>query len=109
MTAKVTKDKLWKGIIEDCFEDFFRFFYPKWADEVDFSKGVEFLDKELDQLMPEAASSKRYVDKLVKIYLKSGEQQWILNFIRFYTSFKNQKNILKFETKKCKSRSIPTN
>ena len=78
MTAKVTKDKLWKGIIEDCFEDFFRFFYPEWADWIDFERGMEFLDKELEQLMPESADNPRYVDKLVKLHTKQGKEHWIL-------------------------------
>ncbi len=54
MPAKINKDILWKGIIEDCFEDFFQFFYPEWMEKIDFSKGVDFLDKELEQLMPES-------------------------------------------------------
>ncbi len=36
MPAKVTKDILWKGIIEDCFEDFFRFLCLDWIEEMDF-------------------------------------------------------------------------
>ena len=47
-----TKDILWKGIIEDLFADFLRFFYER-ADEVfDMDQGFAFLDKELGQLYP---------------------------------------------------------
>jgi len=44
MTPKA-KDILWKGIIEDLFADFLRFFYAG-ADEIfDMERGFEFLDK----------------------------------------------------------------
>ena len=74
----ITKDILWKGILEDCFEDFFRFFYPEWVGKIDFERGVVFLDKELEQLMPESVNNPRYADKLVKVYTKDVEEHWIL-------------------------------
>jgi predicted transposase/invertase (TIGR01784 family) len=74
-----TYDKLWKGIIEDLFEDFLCFFYPDADQTFDFSKGFEFLDKELEQLFPESKEEQtRYVDKLVKVWLKDGTSRWIL-------------------------------
>ena len=51
----ITQDRLWKGIIEDLFEDFLHYFRPHLAqNEVDFSKGFEFMDKDLDILKPES-------------------------------------------------------
>jgi predicted transposase YdaD len=73
-----TNDILWKSVIEDFFEDFMFFFFSKDANLIDFSRGYEFLDQELAQLFPESVSTKRYVDKLVKVYLKDGEERWIL-------------------------------
>jgi hypothetical protein len=74
-----TYDKLWKGIIEDLSTDFLRFFYSN-ADEIfDFSKEIEFLDKELEQLFPESEEQQtRYVDKLIKVWLKDGTSRWLL-------------------------------
>jgi len=41
------KDYLWKGVLEDIFDDFLRFMHSN-ADEIfDFGRGIEFLDKEL--------------------------------------------------------------
>ncbi|WP_425058539.1 hypothetical protein SCACP_31970 [Sporomusa carbonis] len=40
-------DSLWKIIIEDIFEDFLAFFLPDVHAAVDFSRGYEFLDKEM--------------------------------------------------------------
>jgi hypothetical protein len=73
------KDILWKGIIEDLFADFLRFFYAN-ADEVfDMARGFDFLDKELGQLYPgEDVRYPKFVDKLVKVYRKDGSEKWLL-------------------------------
>jgi len=77
--TEISKDTLWKGIIEDLCEDFLLYFFPEWASkEADFSKGFQFLDKELDELFPENAKQKRYADKIIKVFTKSGKEQWIL-------------------------------
>jgi predicted transposase/invertase (TIGR01784 family) len=76
---QISRDTLWKGIIEDLFEDFLLYFYPNWAiNEVDFSRRFEFLDKELDEIYTNSNNEKRYADKLVKVYLKNGQSQWVL-------------------------------
>jgi hypothetical protein len=74
----ISKDILWKGIIEDFFDEFLYFFYPEETDIFDFSKGFEFLDKELEQLMFPSSSKRRIADKLVKVYTKEGEEKWVL-------------------------------
>ncbi|MDI6794562.1 MAG: hypothetical protein QME81_17125 [bacterium] len=71
-------DEAWKKIIERFFPQLLRFFVPDLYKDVDFSKGVDFLDKEMEQLSLKATKGAKYVDKLVKVYLKSGEEQWIL-------------------------------
>ncbi len=74
----VTRDLLWKGIIEDCFDDLLNYFYPDWATEVDFGQDFEFLDKELIQLFPDEDQNQRYADKLVKVFTKNGAEKWVL-------------------------------
>lgn len=77
--AIIHRDTLWKGIIEDLFDDFLFYFYPDWAkNEVDFEKPFEFLDKELSELYPNQKGKNRRADKLVKVFTKSGAEQWIL-------------------------------
>jgi hypothetical protein len=43
-------------------------------------KGVVFLDKELSELFPELEKQggNRFVDMLVKVFLKNGNEEWIL-------------------------------
>jgi hypothetical protein len=76
----IGKDVLWKGIIEDLFEDFLHYFFPQYINEIDFSKGYEFLDKELQMIYPEANtdSKQRRADLLIKVFLRNGEEKWLL-------------------------------
>jgi len=61
-------DILWKGILEDVFDDFLCFLNPDAPEVFDFNKGFEFLDKELEQVFPPENNeySPKVIDKLVK-------------------------------------------
>jgi len=74
----VGRDTLWKGIIEDLIDDMLRFFFPENAALIDFERGFEFLDKELEQLHPTSDAQLRRADKLIKAWHKSGEEHWFL-------------------------------
>ena len=76
--VRETPDLLWKEIIEELFEDFLEFFMPKLYQEVDFSQGYEFLDHELANIMDKTLKGKKMADRLVKVYLKDGRENWIL-------------------------------
>ncbi len=72
-------DTLWKGILEDLFDDFLRFVYPNADDIFDMARGFEFLDKELEDIFPQTDEENiRYVDKLVKVWLNNGTEKWML-------------------------------
>ncbi|MBD2771627.1 Rpn family recombination-promoting nuclease/putative transposase [Iningainema tapete] len=71
-------DSPWKDILQQYFEDFMLFFFPQAHGEIDWNRGFEFLDKELKQVVRDAELGRRLVDKLVKIYLTSGEEAWVL-------------------------------
>lgn len=45
------------------------FFFPEAYSEIDWRKGFDFLDSELQQVTLEAETGKRIVDKLVKVAL----------------------------------------
>ncbi|TDX02343.1 RpnC/YadD family protein [Dinghuibacter silviterrae] len=73
-------DILWKGMLERVFDDLLRFVFPH-ADRVfDLGRGFDFLDKELGAMnpMPGRKSDTRFVDKLVKVFLRDGSEEWIL-------------------------------
>ena len=66
-----------KGV-EQYFEAFLAFFFPEIQAEIDWTRGYEFLDKELQQLMRESEVGKQVVDKLIKIWLNDGKETWLL-------------------------------
>jgi hypothetical protein len=43
-------DSPWKQILQLYFKDFMLFFFPQAHSEIDWSRGFEFLDKELQQV-----------------------------------------------------------
>lgn len=72
-------DTLWKGILENLCPDFLQFFFQDADKLLSIEKGFEFLDKELEQLFPtEEIEAPKFVDKLVKVFTKSGKEEWIL-------------------------------
>lgn len=71
-------DSPWKDILQRYFEEFVLFFFPQAYEEIDWSRGFEFLDQELQSVVRGAELGKRLVDKLVKIYRTSGEEAWVL-------------------------------
>lgn len=73
-------DILWKVVMEEVFDDLLRFVYAD-ADQVyDLERGFEFLEKELAEIDPEPGqpSDTRFADKLVKVYHRDGEEEWVL-------------------------------
>jgi len=71
-------DSPWKDILQQYFEEFMLFFFPQAHASIDWTKPPVFLDKELQQVVRDAELGRRLADKLVKIYRKSGEENWIL-------------------------------
>jgi len=71
-------DSPWKDVIERYFEDFIQFFLPQAHGEIEWSRGFEFLDKELQQVVRDAELGRRLADKLVKVWLTGGDEAWVL-------------------------------
>ena len=68
-------DGPWKEALDLYFRDFVELFFPDIAREIDWTQPVEPLDKELQQLTPDAAVGRGVVDKLVKVWTLAGEQE----------------------------------
>ena len=80
LRSRRVDDPLWKSILEQTFSHFLRFIFPNADAVFDLSKPFDYLDKEFEQLFPPESNGKgvRYVDKLVKVFLKDGREQFIL-------------------------------
>jgi len=70
-------DSPWKDVLEIYFEDFITFFFPFVHSEIDWTKEIEFLNKELKQVTKDAKVGRRYADTLVKVYRINGEETWL--------------------------------
>jgi hypothetical protein len=79
-------DSPWKEALDRYFEPCIAFFFPHIHAEIDWSRGYEMLDKELQPIVRQARHGRRYVDKLVKVWLKNGDQRWLLIHIEVQAS-----------------------
>ncbi len=71
-------DSPWKDILERYFSQFMAFFFPEAHADIDWSRGYESLDTELQQIVRDAESGKRLADKLIKVWRRSGAEQIVL-------------------------------
>jgi hypothetical protein len=67
-----------KEALDVYFRAFLALFFPDMHGDIDWSRGYEFLDKELQKITPKAALGRYHVDKLVKVWRKNGRQAWVL-------------------------------
>lgn len=79
MIPQTNYDSPWKEILERFFPECMTFFFPTAQAAIDWSQGYAFMDKELQQVVRDAETGSRRVDKLVKVTLReSGEEAWVL-------------------------------
>jgi predicted transposase/invertase (TIGR01784 family) len=89
--AHKRKDILWKSMIEEFSEDFLRFFYSNADELFNFNTRIEFLDKELEQLAPDATYMKdsATADKLLKVATFLQGIDWLLLLVEVQGQKKN--------------------
>ena len=71
-------DSPWKEMLDGYFPAFMAFFFPEAYRDIDWDRGYESLDKELQQIVRDAELGKRLADKLMKVWRRSGEEQMVL-------------------------------
>jgi hypothetical protein len=71
-------DSPWKEKISVYFREFLHFFYPWIEEDIEWERGIEFLDTELQQIKRETETGRREADRLVKVWRRGGEEQWVL-------------------------------
>jgi hypothetical protein len=75
---KATRDFLWKTAFRFFMRQFIAFFYPHRYNQIDWTRKVEFLDKELHRIFTESGQKHRQADVLARLHLKSGKPLWVL-------------------------------
>ncbi len=71
-------DSPWKEALERYFPEFLGLLFPCVQAGIDWYRGYEFLDKELQQVVRDAELGRRYADKLVKVHTSDGAETWVL-------------------------------
>jgi len=73
------QDSSWRKILDKLLPDFLGFYFREIYLAIDFTKGFEFLDKELQKILPqEDDTGQRVVDKLIRVILRDGSEKWLL-------------------------------
>jgi len=80
-------DSPWKEMLELYFKEFMSFFFPKIHAMILWQHGYEFLDKELQQVVRDAEIGLRLTDKLVKVWLKNGQETFLYIHIEVQGQF----------------------
>ena len=71
-------DTGWKEMARRYFRLLLEFFFPLLAVQIDWERGIEFLDKELKQAVRLAGRGGRAVDMLARVWLKNGALACVL-------------------------------
>jgi hypothetical protein len=78
MTEAIDYDGAWKEALEMYLCPFLELCFPVVAAGIDWSIGIEFLDKELQEVVRDAELGKQRADKLVKVQRQDGVEEWLL-------------------------------
>jgi hypothetical protein len=60
--------------------------FPLIYAQIDWTRGYESLDKEFQQVVREAEFGRKYVDKLVRVWTKAGQECWVLIHVEVQTT-----------------------
>jgi hypothetical protein len=71
-------DSPWKEVLEKYLRPTLEFCFPEPAAAIDWDITPEFLDKELQEIVRDAAVGEQRVDKLVRVRLLDGSEEWVL-------------------------------
>src|SRR5262245_11782675 len=71
-------DSPWKEALERFLPAFLAFFFPRLHEAIDWRRGYESLDKELQQIAHDARLRRKLADKLFKVWRKDGRERWLL-------------------------------
>jgi hypothetical protein len=71
-------DSPWKDALTRYFPEFMSFYFPQAHRQIDWAVPVVFLEQELAQVVRDGEMGCRRVDKLVRVALRKGTEEWVL-------------------------------
>jgi hypothetical protein len=86
------------------------FFFPEIHDDINWAKGHDFMDQEFQQIVRDADLSKRYVDKLVKVWKLNGTERLVFVHIEVQSQedkdFSNRMFVYNYRIRDCYNEKI---
>ncbi|HEY1148522.1 MAG TPA: DUF4351 domain-containing protein [Pseudoduganella sp.] len=77
-SSRACYDSPWKTALTHAFRAFLAFYFPAQCAQIDWRKRPRFLDKELAQTGFGDHPAGRVADKLARIHLLDGSEQWVM-------------------------------
>lgn len=75
--ARDDRDSPWKEALDRLLEPAMRLLFPAAHAEIDWERGWQSLDGELQQVVRDAELGRRMADKLFRVFLKGGGEAWV--------------------------------
>ncbi len=75
---RIDQDSPWKEALDRFLAPFLVFFFPEVHAAINWARGYEGLDKELQRIIHDAKAGRRLADKLFKVWLHDGKEAWLL-------------------------------
>ena len=83
-------DSPWKEALDVYFESFMQLCFPHIHKDIDWQRGYESLDVELREITRDAEIGNKVADKLVKVWLHSGEEVFVLIHVEIQTQYQKE-------------------
>jgi hypothetical protein len=103
-------DNPWDVLLEIYFPQFMAFFFPEIHDDINWAKGHDFMDQEFQQIVRDADLSKRYVDKLVRVWKLNGTERLVFVHIEVQSQedrdFSNRMFVYNYRIRDCYNEKI---
>ncbi len=80
-------DFLWKGFLQFFLRAFILFVKPGLHRDIDWNRPPESLEQEMRNALRRHTKRKKYTDLLFKVWLKNGEEKWILILLEVQSYF----------------------
>jgi len=78
VTPPIDFDTPWKEALGEYFQQCLALLFPAVHAGIDWRRAPIFLDTELQQVVRDAESGRRHVDRLVRVWLLGGGEAWLL-------------------------------
>jgi Domain of unknown function (DUF4351) len=90
MSSNTEFDSPWKSIIELYFRQFIGFYFPTIETDIDWTHPPQFLDQELQKIVRDGETGKRYADKLVQVRTLDGTDALVICHIEVQSQQEQQ-------------------